>query len=153
MTGFHQDQSSHIGDTLSLPYTQGTDLSVRFVGRSKPSLPLSRRPPWVAILCVGGHQTRRCCRINLLVPRACAAASGARALGDLEPRANVVGNCCALRRMACNFLQVAAQVGYTLGWSCEGRGRVQWCRECGRAAQSSLKSELGRGNSAEFCLR
>ena len=140
-------------DTLSLPYTQGTDLSVRFVGRSKPSLPLSRRPPRVAILCVGGHQTRQCCRINLLVPRACAAASGVRAIGNLEPRVNMVGNCCTLRRAACNFLRVAAQVGYMLGWSCEGRRCVRWCWERGQAAQSSLKSELGRGNSAEFCLR
>ena len=140
------------GDTLSLSYTQGTDLSVRFMGRSKPSLPLSRRPPQVAILCVGGHQTRRCCRINLLEPRTCAAVSGARATGDLEPRVNTVGNCRALRRAACNFLRVAAQVGYTSGWSCEGHGRVQWCRERGQAARSLLKSELGRGNSAEFCL-
>ena len=140
------------GDTLSLPYTQGTDLSVWFVGWSKPSLPLSRRPPRVVILCVGGYQTRRCCRINLLVPHACAAASGARAIGDLEPRVNAVRNCCALCRAACNFLRVAAQVGYMLGWSCEGRGRVRWCQEHGRAARSSLKSELGRGNSAEFCL-
>ena len=37
-------------DTLSLPYMQGTDLSVWFVGRSKPSLPQSRRPLQVAIV-------------------------------------------------------------------------------------------------------
>ena len=140
-------------DTLSLPYMQGTDLSVQVVGWSKPSLSLSRRPPRVAILCVGGHQTQRCCWITLLVPRACAAASGARAIGDLEPRVNAVGNCHALCHAACNFLRVAAQVGYTSGWSCEGRGRVQQCWEHRQAARSSLKSELGRGNSAEFCLR
>ena len=85
-------------DTLSLPYMQGTDLSVQVVRWSKPSLSLLRRPLWVAILCEGGHQTQQCCRINLLVPRACAAASGARAIGDLEPRVNAVGNCCTLSR-------------------------------------------------------
>ena len=129
-------------DTLSLPYMQGTDLSEQVVGQIKPSLSLSRRPPRVAILNMGGHQTRRCCRINLLVLRACAAASGVQASGDLEPRVNTVGNCCTLCRAMCNFLQVAAQVGHTSGWSCEGRGRVQRCQERGRAAQSSLKSEL-----------
>ena len=122
---------------------QGTDLSVRVVGRSKPSLSLSRRPPRVAILGMGSHQIRRCCRINLLVPRACVAASVARAIGDLEPRVNVIGNCRALCCTACNFLWVAAQGGYTSGWSCEGRRHVRWCRERGRAARSSLKSELG----------
>ena len=46
-----------VSDTLSLPYTQGTDLSVQVMGRIKLSLLLSCRPPQVTILCVGGHQT------------------------------------------------------------------------------------------------
>ena len=46
------------GDTLSLPYTQGTDLSVQVVGWIKLSLLLSCRPLQVAIYCVGGHQIR-----------------------------------------------------------------------------------------------
>ena len=129
-------------DTLSLPYMQGTDLSERVVGWIKPSLPLLRRPPRVAILGRGGYQTWQCCQINLLVLRTCAAASGARASGDLEPLVNTIRNCCTLRRAMCNFLWVAAQVGYTSGWSCKGCRRVRRCRECGQAAWSSLKSEL-----------
>ena len=129
-------------DTLSLPYTQGTDLSEQVVGRIKLSLPLSCRPLWVVILGRGGHQTRRCCWINLLVPCACAAVSGARAIGDLEPQVNMVGNCRALFCTVCIFLWVAAQVGYTSGWSCESRGRVRQCQECERAAQSLLRLEL-----------
>ena len=73
-------------DTLSLPYMQGTDLDVQVMGRSKPSLSLSCRPPRVAILCVGGHQTRQYVRINLLEPRTCAATSGMEAIGYSEPR-------------------------------------------------------------------
>ena len=44
-------------DTLSLPYMQGTDLSVQVMRQIKPSLSLSCRPPQVAILLEGGHQT------------------------------------------------------------------------------------------------
>ena len=62
-------------DSLSLPYMQGTDLSVQFIGRSKPSLPLLHRPLWVTILGRGGHQTQWYVWINLLVPCVCAAAS------------------------------------------------------------------------------
>ena len=122
------------GDTLSLPYTQGTDLSVQVVGQCKPSLPLLRRPLWVVILCMGGHQTWQCRRINLLVLRACVVASGARVIGDLEPQVNVVGNCHTLFRVVCDFLWVAAQVVHTSGWSCEGRTRMWQCRECRQTA-------------------
>ena len=65
---------------------QGTDLDEQVVGWIKLSLPLSRRPPRVAILGMGGHQTRRYVRINLLEPRVCAATSGTEAIGYLEPR-------------------------------------------------------------------
>ena len=64
-------------DTLSLPYTQGTDLTVQVVGWIKPSLPLPRRPLRVVILGRGGHQTQRCCWITLLVPCVRAVVSGA----------------------------------------------------------------------------
>ena len=137
-------------DTLSLPYTQGTDLSVQVVGWIKPSLPLPRRPLRVAILGRGGHQTQRCCWITLLVPRVRAAASGAQAIGNLEPWVNAVGTCHALRHTACNLLWVAAQVGYTSGWSCEGRKRVRRCWECEQAARSSLRSETRGENTTKF---
>ena len=73
-------------DTLSLPYTQGTDLSVQVMGQIKLSLSLSHRPPRITILCKGGHQTRRYVWINLLVPRMCAAMSGMETIGYSQPR-------------------------------------------------------------------
>ena len=101
---------------------------------------------------MGGHQTRRCCQINLLVPRTCVAASGAQAISDLEPQVNAVGNCRALCRVACNFLRVAAQVGYTSGWSCEGRKCVRWCRERCKGC-SALEHETTHFRSrAVICL-
>ena len=74
------------GDTLSLPYTQGTDLCVQVVRQSKPSLSLSCRPPQVAILCKGGHQTQRYVQINSLEPHVCVATSGTEVIGYSEPQ-------------------------------------------------------------------
>ena len=139
-------------DTLSLPYTHGTDLDEQVMGWIKLSLLLSHRPLWVAILCVGGHQTWQCCWINLLVLHTCVALLEAWAIGYSEPRVNTVGNYHALCCAACNFLQVATQVGYTSGESAKGCECVQWCQECRWAAWSLLKSELWRGNSAKLSL-
>ena len=135
---------------------QGTDLSVQVMGQIKPGLLLSRRPPWITILCVGAHQTRQRIWINLLKPCMCVAALGIRAVGYLDPQVNTVGNCHALFHVVCNFLWVATQVGYTLGLSSGSRRHAGQCRECGRAAQSSLRLECERGKllnfSQENCL-
>ena len=114
-------------DTLSLPYTQGTDLSEQFMGQIKPSLLLSHRPPWVTILCVGGHRTQQHVWINLLEPCTCAVVLGIRVVGYSELRVNTVRSCCTLFCMVGNFLWVAAQLGYTPAWSFGSCGHTQWC--------------------------
>ena len=66
-------------------------------------------------------------------------------VGLLEPAAKVIGSSCALLRVACNVVRVAARFGYTLEESFESRGRVRRCRECGRAIRSSLEIGNVRG--------
>ena len=64
---------------------QGTDLSVQVMGQIKPSLLLLCRPLWVAILCMGGHQTWQCIQINLLVLCMHAVALGKGVMSYSEP--------------------------------------------------------------------
>ena len=94
---------------------QGTDLSVQVMGQIKLRLLLLCRPLWVAILCMGGHQTWQCIQINLLVLCMHAVALGVQVISGLEPWVNMVRNCRTLFCMAGNFLWVATQLGYTLG--------------------------------------
>ena len=83
---------------------QGTDLSVQVMGQIKPSLLLLCRPLWVAILCMGGHQTWQRVQINLLVLHVHAVALGVQVISVFEPRVNMVRNCRTLFCMAGNFL-------------------------------------------------
>ena len=78
------------GDTLSLSYMQGMDLSEQVMGRIKLSLPLSRRPLRVAIPLKGGHQIQWRVQINLIVPHMCAVVLGVEAIGYLEPLCQVL---------------------------------------------------------------
>ena len=98
-------------------------------------------PPRDLKLLEGGYQTWKDVLINLLEPHKRVVASGIGAMATWSLPVNTARNCRALFRAAYNFLQVAAQVGYTSGLGSKSRKHVRWCRERRRAARSSQKSE------------
>ena len=117
-------------DTLSLSWSAGNGLECAVHRADKLILLPMHGPPQVLILQLSGHQTWMDVQINLLQLHACAAASGVRAAGYLEPAMKAVRNGCALLHMACNVVQVAVWFGYTLDKSFGSCRCVQRCQEC-----------------------